>query len=176
MDTIIIDKFKHNEPSRATRRRQRDAPRRRRLSSQAQDPWALWGKPLYPSLKIWLQDLTTLLAYKQPDNIDQFIIDQIKIRKENGTRSIVYTDQELQNIFTLYDLKGAGHITKEQTREALKTLANSEFHFTKAQEAVIPTKVDLFTFMKVCDDVLGIKWARSRFRQKIGQSKKVTLN
>lgn len=103
------------------------------------------------------EDLTTLLAYKQPDNIEQFITDQVKIRKENGTRSIVYTDQELQNIFTLYDLKGAGHINKEQCREALKTLANSEFHFTKAQEAVIPTKVDLFTFMKVCDDVLGIK-------------------
>ena len=101
--------------------------------------------------------MTTLLAYKQPDDIKQFLIDQVKIRKENGTRSIVYTDQELQNIFTLYDLKGAGHITKEQCREALKTLANSEFHFTKAQEAVIPTKVDLFTFMKVCDDVLCIK-------------------
>ena len=78
------------------------------------------------------EDLTTLLAYKQPDNVEQFLIDQVKIRKENGTRSIVYTDQELQNIFTLYDLKGAGHITKEQCREALKTLANSEFHFTKA--------------------------------------------
>ena len=105
----------------------------------------------------FLQDLTTLLAYKQPENIEQFLVEQVKNRKENGSRSIVYTDQELQNIFTLYDLKGAGHITKEQCREALKTLANSEFHFTKAQEAVIPTKVDLFTFMKVCDDVLGIK-------------------
>ena len=40
---------------------------------------------------------------------------------------------------------------------ALTTLANSEFHFTKAQEASIPTKVDMFTFMKICDDVLGIK-------------------
>ena len=40
---------------------------------------------------------------------------------------------------------------------ALKTLANSEYHFTKAQEANIPDKVDLFTFMKLCDDVLGIK-------------------
>jgi len=97
------------------------------------------------------------LAYKQPESVEQFLIDQVKIRKDNGSRSIVYTDQELQNIFTLYDLKGSGIITKEQCREALKTLANSEFHFTKAQEAVIPTKVDLFTFMKVCDDVLGIK-------------------
>ena len=67
----------------------------------------------------------------------------------------------------MYDLKGSGSITKDQCREgkflqaltyaALKTLANSEFHFTKAQEASIPAKVDLFQFMKVCDDVLGIK-------------------
>jgi hypothetical protein len=95
------------------------------------------------------------------------LIDQIKERKQHGSRSIVYTDTELQNIFTLYDLKGSGSITKEQCREgksfaanpstALKTLANSEFHFTKAQEASIPSKVDLFQFMKVCDDVLGIK-------------------
>ena len=40
---------------------------------------------------------------------------------------------------------------------ALKTLANSEYHFSKATESNIPDKVDLFTFMKVCDEVLGIK-------------------
>lgn len=40
---------------------------------------------------------------------------------------------------------------------ALKTLANSEYHFSKVQESHIPDKVDLFTFMKVCDEVLGIK-------------------
>lgn len=40
---------------------------------------------------------------------------------------------------------------------AMKTLANSEYHFSKATETNIPDKVDLFTFMKVCDEVLGIK-------------------
>merc|ERR1712241_983429 len=103
------------------------------------------------------EDLTTLLAYKQPDNMEGFLIQQIESRVKNGTRSIVYTEAEINNIFTLYDLKNSGHISKEQCREALTTLANSEFHFTKAQEASIPTKVDMFTFMKICDDVLGIK-------------------
>lgn len=99
----------------------------------------------------------------------------LKQRKEQGSRSIVYNEAELQNIFTLYDLKGAGHITREQCKEgklynfyvnewclAMKTLANSEYHFSKATEANIPDKVDLFTFMKVCDEVLGIKarWSR----------------
>ena len=105
------------------------------------------------------EDLTTLLCYKQPDNIEPFLVEQIKLRRENGSRSIVYSDTELQNIFTLYDLKGAGHITKDQCREALKELSNSEYHFTQTQESNIPQKVDLFTFMKMCDDVLGIKSA-----------------
>ena len=75
------------------------------------------------------EDLTTILAYKQPDNLEGFLVDVLKQRKLNGNRSIVYSDTELQNIFTLYDLKGTGQITKEQCREALKTLANSEFHY-----------------------------------------------
>ena len=125
-----------------------------------------------------IQDLTTLVCYKKLDSQDelkQFLIEQVEARKAHGSRSIVFTDSELQNIFTLYDLKGSGQISKEQCREgkyfeiflfkpnaplfitALKTLANSEYHFTKAQETNIPQKVDLFTFMKICDEVLGIK-------------------
>lgn len=103
------------------------------------------------------EDLTTIICYKQPENLEAFLVDLLKQRKEQGSRSIVYNEAELQNIFTLYDLKGAGNISKDQCKEALKTLANSEYHFTKVQESHIPEKVDLFTFMKVCDEVLGIK-------------------
>ena len=98
-----------------------------------------------------------MLSYKQPENMEGFLIDVLKQRKLNGNRSIVYSDTELQNIFTLYDLKGAGFISKEQCREALKTLANSEFHYQKAQEIQMQEKVDLFGFIKLCDDALGIK-------------------
>ena len=63
------------------------------------------------------EDLTTILAYKQPEQLENFLIDILKQRKMNGNRSIVYSDTELQNIFALYDLKGAGFITKEQCRE-----------------------------------------------------------
>ena len=64
-----------------------------------------------------LQDLTTLLAYKQPDNVEHFLVQQIEARQKNGERSIVYTDTEMQNIFTLYDLKGQNYITRDQCRE-----------------------------------------------------------
>ena len=69
------------------------------------------------SFSFELQDLTTLLAYKQPDNMEQFLTQQIEARIKNGSRSIVYTEAEMQNIFTLYDLKNSGHISKEQCRE-----------------------------------------------------------
>ena len=65
-----------------------------------------------------------MLCYKQPDNVEAFLIEQIKERKQHGTRSIVYTDTELQNIFTLYDLKGSGTITKDQCREGKRANTN----------------------------------------------------
>ena len=80
------------------------------------------------------EDLTTMLAYKQPDNMEAFLVETLKMRKINGNRSIVYTDSELQNIYSLYDLKGSGFITREKCKEALKNLANSEFHYKKAEE------------------------------------------
>jgi hypothetical protein len=108
--------------------------------------------------------------------MEEFLVEMLKERKEKGSRSIVYNEQELQNIFTLYDLKQANSISADQCKEgkhskiidcynnhrfvfsiALKTLANSEYHFSKATEANIPAKVDMFTFMKLCDEVLGLK-------------------
>ena len=68
------------------------------------------------------KDLTTLLAYKQPDNLEQFLCQQIEARMKNGSRSIVYTEAEMQNIFTLYDLKGQNYITKDQCREGKLSL------------------------------------------------------
>ena len=63
------------------------------------------------------EDLTTIIAYRQPDSLEGFLVQQIEARIKNGPRSIIYTEAEMQNIFTLYDLKNSGHITKEQCRE-----------------------------------------------------------
>ena len=49
------------------------------------------------------EDLTTIICYKQPENLEGFLVDLLKQRKEQGNRSIVYNEAELQNIFTLYD-------------------------------------------------------------------------
>lgn len=36
-----------------------------------------------------------MLSYKQPEHMDTFLIETLKQRKINGSRSIVYTDSEL---------------------------------------------------------------------------------
>ena len=61
------------------------------------------------------------------DNMEQFLCQQIESRIKNGTRSIVYTEAEMQNIFTLYDLKNSGNISKEQCREGKYQNVSSRF-------------------------------------------------
>ena len=101
--------------------------------------------------------MLTIVCHKRPENLENFLVDTLKQRKENGSRSIVYSEVELQNIFQLYDLKSENYITKDQCVSALKDLANSEFHFKEVDKAEIPEKVDLYTFIKKCDEILGIK-------------------
>ena len=36
------------------------------------------------------EDMTTILAYKQPDNVESTLIECLKTRKTQGNRSIVY--------------------------------------------------------------------------------------
>ena len=89
-----------------------------------------------------------MVCHKRPENLDEFLIDLLKQRKEHGSRSTVFSEVELQNIFQLYDLKSENYITQDQCIEALKSLANSEFHFKEVDKAEIPEKVDLYTFIK----------------------------
>ena len=108
------------------------------------------------------EDLLTIVCHKQPENLEQFLVDALKQRKEHGSRSIVYNEAELQNIFHLFDLKSVSgganqYLTKEQCKQALQTLANSQFHFKQTESDAIPEKVDLFKFIKLCDELLGIR-------------------
>ena len=60
-------------------------------------------------------------------------------------------------MFTLFDLKKDGFIGKEACKDALKTLASSEFQFQEIeQQNSIPDKVDAPTFAILCTSVLGI--------------------
>ena len=54
------------------------------------------------------------MAYKQPDDIEKELADFLTVKKEQGARSGIFTESEVQNVFNLFDLKKEGIINKER--------------------------------------------------------------
>jgi hypothetical protein len=59
-----------------------------------------------------------------------------------GFRTGVFAPDEIENVFTLFDLKKDGFIGKKECQQALKTLASSELQSDKIENSNIPSKVD----------------------------------
>ena len=60
------------------------------------------------------EDLATSIAYRQPENLEDFIIERLNIHKEQGLKCGIFTEAEVQNVFNLFDLKKEGFINKER--------------------------------------------------------------
>lgn len=104
------------------------------------------------------EDLATAIAYKKPENLEEFLIEQLELRKKYGIHIPVFTAEEIENIFNLFDLKQEGFISRLKCREALKSMANNQRQQDLAAEFEdIPNKVDLVTFKGLCEQALGIK-------------------
>jgi hypothetical protein len=58
---------------------------------------------------------------------------------------------EIKNVFQLMDLRNSGYITRDQCKEALKSLASSEFQFQNVEESgkQISDKVDYEEFRQL---------------------------
>ncbi len=97
------------------------------------------------------------LCVEQPVKVEPFLIEQLKLKKEHGPRYTIYSENELENIFKLFDLREYGYISKEQCKKgtilsyssALSTIAHSEYHYKQIQDHEIPDKVDSKVFMKL---------------------------
>ena len=63
--------------------------------------------------------------------------------------SVIYSENELDNIFKLFDLRERGYITKDQCKKALVTIAHSEFHYKKVLDEDIPDKVNIGKFKEL---------------------------
>eukprot|EP00826_Nyctotherus_ovalis_P037116 TRINITY_DN3365_c0_g1_i9.p1 TRINITY_DN3365_c0_g1~~TRINITY_DN3365_c0_g1_i9.p1 ORF type:complete len:146 (-),score=53.71 TRINITY_DN3365_c0_g1_i9:106-543(-) len=102
------------------------------------------------------EDLCSHLAVAQPENVEQFLIEQLKLKKEQGPKYTIYSENELDNIFKLFDLRERGYITKDQCKKALSTIAHSEYHYKMIQDDDIPEKVDIKDFKNLCGKILGV--------------------
>lgn len=101
------------------------------------------------------EDLATALAYRRPENIEDFLIEQLENKKTQGLNSGIFTEQEVHNVFNLFDLKKENFISKERAIKAVQTMASSSFQFNHSELEQIPDKIDSFTFLKLCEKIFG---------------------
>ena len=111
-------------------------------------------------IKELFEDLTTALAYKQPGNVENFLIKELQIRQDRNCITLpIFTENEVETIFKLYNLKNSKFITKEKAREALNCIAHSTQDIKDIEEnKEIPDFVDLITFKNLAKCVLGVSF------------------
>ena len=102
------------------------------------------------------EDLASAVAYRQPDNLEKFLIERLELKKEQGLESGIFTEEEARNVFKLFDLKQEKKISKERCIKGLRTMANSSFQYDEVKNSnEIPLDVDENCFVELCRKFMG---------------------
>ena len=102
------------------------------------------------------EDLASAVAYRQPDNLEKFLIERLEVKKEQGLESGIFTEEEARNVFKLFDLKQEKKISKERCIKGLRTMANSSFQYDEVKNSnEIPLEVDENCFVELCRKFMG---------------------
>ena len=102
------------------------------------------------------EDLASAVAYRQPDNLEKFLIERLELKKEQGLESGIFTEEEARNVFKLFDLKQEKKISKERCIKGLRTMANSSFQYDEVKNSnEIPMEVDENCFVELCRKFMG---------------------
>ena len=102
------------------------------------------------------EDICTAVAYRQPENLEEFLIERLELHKQQGLKGGIFTEEEARNVFKLFDLKQEKKISRERCIKGLQTMANSSFQYeTPEASKEIPLEVDEDTFVKLCEKFLG---------------------
>ena len=102
------------------------------------------------------EDLCTAVAYRQPENLEEFLIERLELHKQQGLKGGIFTEEEARNVFKLFDLKQEKKISRERCIKGLQTMANSSFqHEMPLVSKEIPLEVDENTFVELYKKFLG---------------------
>ena len=102
------------------------------------------------------EDLASAVAYKQPKDLEQFLIQRLELKKQQGLKSGIFTEEEAKNVFKLFDLKQEKKISRERCIKGIQTMANSSFQYEMPLVSKeIPLEVDENTFVELCQKFLG---------------------
>ena len=102
------------------------------------------------------EDLASAVAYRQPKNLEEFLIERLKLKKEQGLKGGIFTEEEARNVFKLFDLKQEKKISRERCIKGIQTMANSSFQYEMPLVSKeIPLEVDENKFVELCQKFLG---------------------
>ena len=102
------------------------------------------------------EDLASAVAYRQPEKLEEFLIERLELKKEQGLKGGIFTEEEARNVFKLFDLKQEKKISRERCIKGLQTMANSSFQYEMPLVSKeIPLEVDEDTFVELCQKFLG---------------------
>ena len=102
------------------------------------------------------EDLASAIAYRQPKNLEEFLIERLELHKEQGLKGGIFTEEAARNVFKLFDLKQEKKISRERCIKGLQTMANSSFQYEIPNASnEIPLEVDENTFVSLCQKFLG---------------------
>ena len=102
------------------------------------------------------EDLASAVAYRQPENLEKFLIERLELKKNKGLKSGIFTEEEARNVFKLFDLKQEKKISKERCIKGLQTMANSSFQYEiPLVSKEIPLEVDENCFVELCRKFMG---------------------
>ena len=97
------------------------------------------------------EDLCTAVAYRQPEKLEDFLIERLELYKQQGLKGGIFTEEEARNVFKLFDLKQEKKISRERCIKGLQTMANSNFQYeTPETSKKIPLEVNENTFVQLC--------------------------
>ena len=102
------------------------------------------------------EDLASAVAYRQPKNLEEFLIERLQLKKEQGLKGGIFTEDEARNVFKLFDLKQEKKISRERCIKGIQTMANSSFQYEMPLVSKeIPLEVGENTFVELCQKFLG---------------------
>ena len=102
------------------------------------------------------EDLASAVAYRQPKNLEEFLIERLQLKKEQGLKGGIFTEEEARNVFKLFDLKQEKKISRERCIKGLQTMANSSFQYEMPLVSKeIPLEVDENKFVELCQKFFG---------------------
>ena len=94
-------------------------------------------------------DLCATVCFKKPENIQQFLIEELENRQKSGSvmTSLLFEESEVEAVFRLSDLMKKGTITSAQARAAMAGIANTQAQCEMSMGLDFGTEdVDLGTF------------------------------